>query len=279
MRRTVCSSVLCGMIAGGAAAQSVPDDEMFLRYIAASACAIGPSVLERAPGAGIDPEALILYGEALVASGEAVQDGDWIVIGAERCTIVPPELSGPLTMDDPAVQAALTEPVKTEEFSEPGCYLETGRLLAELGASRGWDEDQAWDAYVTLVARGIVEGTIRFYEPSPLRTPVGMRFIGSDRCAVAPDLPAMARDHTYLMANLDRLIRAEGQQVECDPDWSLPLFYPTGADNAAGASNGFASIEVMFVARAADWIEGASFYERGTVRPPFCTFGPVADRN
>ncbi|MDO5630518.1 MAG: hypothetical protein Q4G22_01635 [Paracoccus sp. (in: a-proteobacteria)] len=173
-----------------------------------------------------------------------------------------------LTWDSPEVQAAIGPKDQYAADGKPGCFIDSETLTRLARERRAWDADTAEHERVRFFAAGILAGEVTIFSDSPLRTPVSFQALRGD-CAKVPNKDAIARSHTYLIANLDRILRNAGARTPCGSDataFADALF----EQHDPQAPNAWMPLEVFIIALGSDWIQGNSLTEKGWPRPPLC---------
>lgn len=258
----------------------VAADPALLDFMGGQGCTYGPETRAAAVLAGLDEIALVNFMIESEATGLAERYRDWVVLSEEICTIRFPDLAPELALSDPDVEAAITVVEAVEDLGGEGCflYLDT-QILAE---SRGWDLDRAERARWQLIAQGIISGEIRFHESSFLRTPITFQVL-TGPCANVPTVEPIMANHDAVARNFGPYLRGLMQYVPCDETQTPERLDGQIASELQGMSildaeapdpsfNAWATLEYYMIALAAGWIEGASYTERGTPRPPMCHY-------
>jgi len=202
MIRAAAIALVCVFGVGPAAAGGVLD-----RY-AKSDCVI-------APGANRPVQA-----QQALANGRAVMQGDWLVLGPEVCTMLPPDITPELSINDPEVAEAVRPINRAHEPYNQGCFVDPVAVQTSLQRNRGWSVDRAYLAYFEMVAAGIISGEWRFFGDSPLRTPVSVQYLGG-ACADVPYAPDLAQSHADFIRTYDAFVRANAPHIACAEGESL----------------------------------------------------------
>lgn len=248
------------------AAPAGADQAALLHDLGAAGCVIGAD-------AGADARALA---DVALADGTGQQQGDWVVLGADICTIRVPDIHSDIGHDDPAVVASVSAiaPFSDVPDDPPGCYVALDDLGRNLSRTHGWTAQKAFDAAVQYMAAQIIAGEMVFYTDDMLRTPQGFQSLHGD-CAKVPDIDAMRQSNAYMLQHFGAVVRAQGQAIRCG-DRHFPDFAAAAtqvSDLSGGkASNAWLGMEMMLLALGAGWVEGAGPKSRGVQRPPLCHY-------
>ena len=252
------------------------DDAALMDFFETQACGIGPSSRANAVAAGFDLKTIGTWEKHLLVVGEARMDGGWIVLSPEFCTIRLPDFDSPFAMDGPVVAAAIgavdeyAAPSDITGSSFPGCYLDGEKIQDALV-----DQGDVTAAYLRFVAAGLGSGDLRFYSENILETPPGFQVTRGMGCDSVPNIGALQESHDVLLARLDEFVRAVGPLNACDDSYwpnNGTDVYDVIAPFYDSQTNAHFTIEILFMAMAAGWIEGAGDAGRGTPRPPLCTY-------
>ncbi|MFK7937931.1 MAG: hypothetical protein AB8B82_01020 [Roseovarius sp.] len=231
--------------------------------LAGQGCVIGPETAEILTATGLDTTVL----DALKAQGTPA--GEWAVLPPEICTIRLPVVGSEIGLT--TVQPFISPADAYADLEEPGCFLDAQSLRQELMAN-GASEDAAFQAYLSFVAKGLVQGDWVFYSDSPLKTPVGFQYLGG-ACGEVPGVAARRANHAVLVETFDAYIRQSAQLIPCEegeflmhPAWS-DIIQPLSAGRN---TNAWIAFEMTIITMAAGWYKGASATAKGTPRPPIC---------
>ena len=249
-----CTIVLVVLASGPVSAGGVLD-----RY-AKDGCVIGPDATRPAQA------------QLALQNGWAVEQGDWLVLGAESCTMVPPQIEPEISAADREVFENITAINRAEEPQYQGCFVDPVGVQSALQFTRGWSAERAFSEYFAMVAAGIVSGEWRFFSDSPLRTPTSVQYVGGN-CAQVPYAAQLAQSHDELIGSYDGFVRANARYVACEAGETIMSFKWTEAYQSLGEGlpvNAWHPFELQLMALGAGMIEGASLREKGTLRPPFC---------
>lgn len=262
-------------VAAGLAGPAQADRSFLTHFMGGQGCAVGPEAAMAAhlPSDRMYP-ALLDFAEAALAEGNAERQGDWIVLGPEICTIRLPKIEAAFDLDDPVVERAFGPIDEFAEYEDYGCYLNVDALFDGLRSDYGLGDDRLMQVYADLVAKGVVEGTITFYSDDVLVTPPGFQRI-SGACADLDGIADIRRSQALLRENFDQIVRANAAAVTCAPSSSAVdmVVGRTVTELAEGQpANVWGLMEVLMLGISAGWVEGASLTERGTPRPPICSY-------
>lgn len=245
-------------------------------FLAGEACAIGPGTRDRALAAGIAADAFDGFRDSAEKLEDSRIEGGWLVLAPADCTIALPKIEARLAFTDPDVARFVSGPEGVGEDSDPGCYIDHG-MTTGLRESRGWDAARANREYFRLIAAGMVSGEVVFYGEDPLKTPVGMRYLGPG-CDQAADVAAARAGHAWLASHFDRLIRELGAYVPCAGGAVITdaWFSPQGRSyTQEGNRNVWLGLELLIISMGADWHRDWDHERKGTPRPPLCREKPL----
>jgi len=212
------------------------------------------------------------------ADGTGQQQGDWVVLGADICTIRLPDVTTTLSFDDPEMRGLFStlEPAAPDDpyAAPPGCYFATEDMGMALSLGHGWGPQKAYQEMTRFIAAKIIAGDIVFYSDDILRTPPGLQRIDGE-CGKVPAIAKMRRDNALMLEHFGAILRAQGQAITCGeryfPDFTAAqeqMVELTGNSD----TNAWLGIELLFLALGAGWIEGAGPRAKGTQRPPLCHY-------
>jgi hypothetical protein len=214
---------------------------------------------------------------AAVAAGHASEQGGWLVIGPELCTIVPPVIVPTLKASDPDVAKHISA---VDEYGEErGCFLDSEGMMETLQASRGWSPERAFTEYLALTGAGIFSGEWRFYGDSPLATPVGFQ-LTTGVCADVPYAAEMQESHADMIASFDGFIRANAEHLSCSDGGLMeysPWFEFYESLGQGPIINAWHWFEISFALLASDWVTGVGLGSKGVPRPPLCRLSAALD--
>lgn len=204
-----------------------------------------------------------------LSAATAKRQGDWIVFGATVCEITLPQITSEARLTDPDVAAQIADLRELIPSGPPGCYL-FDVVDNALEQRAGWDADRANLAWITMTARGLIDGDLAFYSEDPLATPAGFELI-TDTCAEVKKTETLRAEHDALRQHFGGYIHFLGAQTRCDDAASFD------ADRAVRlvtpeAPNAFRFLPVIMVTLSAGWWEGMSATQKGTPRPPLCHY-------
>lgn len=242
-------------------------DEALLHHLGGQGCVIGPGTAEAVTAAGFDANTLT----ALQEQGEP--QGAWSILPASLCQIRLPAIASDITYADAA--PFIGDPDEHEEWSDYGCFLRTDLLQNALITQRGWSKDRAFQAYLTFVSKGIVDGDWRFYTTSPLRTPYGFQYIGSGDCAMGVRVERIRTNHAVLRDTFGPYLRAIRPEIPCEEGEILMHHtWPQVIEDLAPGrnDNAWLTFEMSIISMGAGWFDGMSASEKGTPRPPMCHY-------
>lgn len=271
MKRILKLCILMVAMAFPAAAHA--DDTQLVDFFAGEGCALGPTTRALAVEAGFEKAAIEALMQTARADPESVETGDWIVLSSASCKIRPPQVKSELRLDDPEIKSRISAIDLYADQGEPGCFLNADTLYEELMVTRGWLPDKALREHLRLLSENLVTGDLAFYKDDILSTPAGLQVTSGD-CADVPNMEEIRRSHHVLIDNFDLLIRADMENAVCEtegsPSWQALQLFPelTGGES----SNAWMAMEMRFILMGSGWIEGITMTDKGTPRPPLCTY-------
>ena len=241
-------------------------------FLGPRGCVIGPGTAEAALAIGIGSGDLKDFAARAAALPGSVVTGPWLVVARDLCRISFPAIKSELSLEDAEVRANLSAMDAFADQGQPGCFLNGDGLRRGLQVSRGWDEERAWTAYLALVGAGLQSGELAFHLDDALRAPIGP-VLTTGTCGQAAGMAVIRADHATLMANLDGVIRLSLDNLACEEGAAL-LTLDAQAVGAMATGGGYRNewgwMEVLMMAMALGWYEGASLTRKGMPRPPLC---------
>lgn len=271
MRKPIWMLVLAGFLIAGSDLTRADEPDM-ADFLSLRGCVIGPGTPAEAEVEGISAATLEKFADQAASMPGSHQTGEWLVITPDLCRITFPPIASELTLDDPEVQASFSAVDAYAENDIYGCFLDREMLMASLQESRGWDQERAYTPYIRLVGAGLLSGELAFHTDDPLRTPAGIA-LTTGNCGEAPGMDMIREDHALLMHHLDAFIRNTAAAVPCEEGAALMnIDQPDFMKKITNGSyqNAWGWFELMMMAMAADWYEGASLSRKGKPRPPLC---------
>ncbi|PVA09590.1 hypothetical protein DC366_12925 [Pelagivirga sediminicola] len=249
-------------------------------FIASHGCTFGPQSEAAAVAAGFEPGEIAEFVEMHLEDGTAQRERSWVVLGEDVCKIRLPTIQSKWSATSPEVRenAPYVDLNGEDDLSE-GCFLTDG--VALFTKLCGGDIDAGFDAYIDFVGAGIISGDVRFYSPSPLKTPYGIQITSGD-CARAPNTAAIAKSHPFIESHFDEFVHRVAAHTQCGEQLSylssqigaeiqgVDISAPESAD--AEQINAYLGFELGIITMAAGWYEGMSGTEKGVPRPPLCHF-------
>lgn len=279
IRRSKTFATVLAIAAGPAAA-----DEALLGYMGGQGCTFGVDSMVGAVAAGFDAEEIDLLISNMLNTGQASQQGIWVVLDKTACTIRLPDIQSELTVESPEIQAIA--PYIREEYDlgdgpvvDEGCFMEDAFTMFE--ALSGGDPDRANADYLRFLGASMIAGEARFYSTSPLSTPRGLQVMTGE-CARAPNVATIQASQAVLANKFGDFVRQVGPRTPCGEDLTYEaariVAQLQGVDVMADdlsdedLFNAWLYFEWTIISMAAGWYEGMSATERGTPRPPLCHY-------
>lgn len=256
----------------------------FLSFLGGHGCTLSPASVDGAEAAGTPREAIREFTAAALETGDATEQGAYIVFTPSVCQIRLPDIVSKYSVDHPVIRANspyIRETIEGdgETIVEEGCFLADATLVfAEL---EDFDPRAGFDAFLAFMAAGLMSGDVRFYETSPLRTPYGFQLTAGEGCDQAPNIERINASHSFLTEGFADYVRFVGRATECGDPITLEagLFAANlqGYDHSLEAEdqqniNAWLDFEFLFITMAAGWHEGMTDVDRGTPRPPLCHY-------
>jgi hypothetical protein len=210
----------------------------------------------------------------MVTAGQAVRQGDYVVLDPETCTMRLPVITPPLMLDDARVADIVARAPFDGAAGADVCFLTNAAHI--FAPAYGADNAAAMQTYAQFVAAHVIAGELRLYGTDLLSTPLGGRVLAGD-CAGGPDETAIRASHAALSAHLDAWVRATAADTVCDGsafdggDVMLAQRLQAEADPSATV-NAWMGMEYLFIAMAAGWVDGMTWEDRGSPRPPMCHY-------
>jgi hypothetical protein len=261
------------------------DDAELLAFLGGHGCTIGIDSREAADEAGFDADQIDALVSTTLANGKADQQGQYVVLDQDICTIRLPDVQSDYTIASPEILAITSAIDAYAADGQPGCFL--GDALFVFDGLKGGKSGAGFADFIAFIGAGIIAGDLRFYSPSVLRTPVGFQNVRGP-CAAVPDIEVINRSYSALATGFGGYVRALGAEVPCNDDQNEGLSYDTsvmarytatvqGYDLAADEQdqpniNAWLWFEYDLITMAAGWHEGMTGTERGTPRPPLCHY-------
>ncbi|MGK7754775.1 MULTISPECIES: hypothetical protein [unclassified Roseovarius] len=270
LARGIATGVVVTLAASGLRAQEDAPGELLANH----GCVVGPKDVMAADGVPQNRlDELSAYAEAALDAGEAERQGDWIVLEAEICTILPPEIESSYDIESSLVQRHVSAVDANAEVGEHGCFIASEGIQNDLVALEGLSPDAAAVAYLEMIAQGVRSGRVTFFSDDPLRTPSGFQAL-TGACAEVPQIEAIRRSQTLMLEHFDTIVRENAKRVTCAAN-ANPVTIEVAqvlSDATDGESvNQWTMMEVLLLSIGAGWIEGVTATQRGTPRPPICS--------
>ncbi|WP_306110815.1 MULTISPECIES: hypothetical protein [Roseovarius] len=265
------ASVVLTLAAGGLRAQ----EDTLGEVLADHGCVVGPSEVTADDGLPRElRDELIAYAETALDAGQAKRQGEWIVLGPELCTIRPPEIDSAYDITAPVVARSISAVDAYAEFEEYGCFVASEEMQQDLMEQDGLTRDAAAVVYLEVLAEGVRSGQVSFFSDDPLRTPMGFQVLTGE-CADVPRIDDIRRSQALMLEHFDTLVRDNASRVTCEAN-GAPITVEVGqtlTDLTNGeAVNAWTMMDMLMLAIGAGWVEGISATERGTPRPPICSY-------
>ena len=265
-----------------AAAQPAWADDGLTEFLGGQGCTIGGESSAAARDAGYTSAQILELAEAALAAGDAARHGNYVVLDGDICTIRLPQIPSRYSTDTPKIRAVA--PFVREVYDlggtetvDEGCFLGGGSDLFR--SLEGGDPKAGFEAYIAFIGSGLTSGDLRFYEISPLKTPVGFQIMTGEACTQGANYDDINRSHDFIDSGFADYVRFVGANTPCGEDVTA------GATQFAAQMQGFdfdrdlldqprinawLAFEFDFITRAAGWYEGMTDTDRGTPRPPLC---------
>lgn len=270
-RARVAAGIVLMLVACGARA----DDDAAQTYLSENGCVVGPQERMSPETSGYYPR-LREMAQTALAEGQAEQQRDWIVLGPEACTILPPVINSAYDITSPVVQRGIGAIDAHAEYDVYGCFISGEDMQRELMSQENLTADAAVVAYIGVLADGVRSGQVSFFSDDPLRTPIGFQVL-TGVCADVPDIAEIRRSQVLMLEHFDTLVRDNATRVACDAEGNTISVTTDVAQTLAEVTDGEAvnawvMMDMLMLALGAGWVEGTSATERGTPRPPLCSY-------
>ena len=265
-----------------AATPALADDASLIAFMGGQGCTFGTDSRTAAEAAGHSAASIDTLIATALSDGRAEQQGAYVVLNAETCTIRLPDIASKYTVRSPeiiAVTSAIDAHTGRDGLDdEPGCFLR--EPYAVFDALNGGAAGAGFADYIAFVAAGIISGDLRFYAPSPLATPVGYQSVAG-ACADVPNIDDIHRSHAFIESDFGAYIRILGSETACDGGWSenaMPYtaeiqgYQPGAPEEDQPEINAWLFFEYDTIAMAAGWHDGMTGTARGKPRPPLCHY-------
>lgn len=198
------------------------------------------------------------------------QQGDWLLLGPSLCTIVPPYITPEISAGDPDVAPFISAVDANPEM--PGCFADTEAMEKSLVLSRGWTEEHAYRATMSMLAAGIISGEWRFYGEDFLATPLGFQ-LTTGVCGNVPYAEGLKKSHEDMIAGFDSFLRINAPGMACKPGAQFGYLKWVENYTLVGQGpvvNAWQFLEVGYLLTASEWVDGVSLRGKGMPRPPIC---------
>ncbi len=261
-----------------------PQRAEFLDYLGGQGCTLSFDSVEGAETAGIAREDIQEIAAAALESGDATEQGAYIVFSQDVCSIRMPEITSKYSVDDPVIRAGAPYINETREFGDvietfEGCFIEDATtMFAEL---EDYDPRAGFGAFIDFMGASLISGDVRFYTTSPLKSPRGFQIVSGEQCSKAPNVQMINESHPYLLDGFAEYVRFVGKVTQCGD----PIGFEAGPftaemqgyDHSLDVTeqppiNAWLDFEFLFITMAAGWHEGMTDVDRGTPRPPLCHY-------
>lgn len=259
-------------------------------FMGGHGCTFTPARDVATRDAGFDPYEVNRLIETSLANGTARDEGGYIVLGREICTIRLPDIQSDFAATDPFIRRATTDFDHFHELYKDdalydgedlfGCFLQNP--LGAFDVRAGGEPGAGFDDYIAYMAAGIIAGDVRFYSPSPLQTPFSSQIMAGPGCDTVPNAAFVAASHPYLLSGFGEFVRQIGEGTSCNDgrEYINPMLIAVeiqGADLTPDAPedpniNAWLGAEWDIITRAAGWHEGMTGSQRGEPRPPLCHY-------
>ncbi|MFZ1340926.1 MAG: hypothetical protein WAS26_17940 [Paracoccaceae bacterium] len=261
-----------------AARPALGDEAALIAFMGGQGCTIGADSRTAAAAAGHDAAAVDALAAAALADGRGKQEGAYVVLNEATCTIRLPDITSPYTVNSPEIVAITSAIDAYAPEGEPGCFIEN--LVDDFAALNGGDLDAGLRDFLAFTASGIIAGDLRFYSPSPLRTPISWQVV-TGACAELQDIDAIRRSHAFIASGFGSYIRLLASETACPDGWNPRTMRFAaeiqGTDPAIPTEdqpeiNAWLGFEYDLIAFAAGWHEDLTATSPGTPRPPLCHY-------
>ncbi len=271
-------SYVLALVAGPAFA----DDDL-MAFFEGQGCTIGAYSRALAVEAGYSSDEIAAFEEARIVEGQSTRQGDYLVMGAEICTIRLPDIKSRWSVDDPEIIAMAPFIDKDVEWASrtipvDGCFFENP--MEQFVALNDGDEEAGYRDYISFMAAGLVSGDIRYYSDDPLWMPLGAQLLTGE-CAKASNADVVRENHAYLVSGFGPWVRQAYDMDQCTGtgsfgDWRFSLLHqgldPDGPREDQPVVNAVLAFEWMMITTGARWRVGDTASEKGEEAPPLCRY-------
>lgn len=272
MRQAAVASALV-LLAQAASAETTLAD-----FLGAKGCTLGPKERAQAIEAGLSGKQVDAEIDTALKAGTASQQGRFVVLSEEICTIRLPEITTDTRLDAPEIKLRTTAFDQFAAHGDEGCFLQDVSVYF-----RERDPSPAGnDSFLRFYAAHILTGDLTFYSPSPLRTPPGLQVMrgACGKVKAAGDI-RRAQGHVTDV-NFGKYIRWQMAQTDCADRTGTPVAMqftaelqgvePGAMEEPDPPINAWLWFEFDLIAMAAGWREGMSWTSKGSLRPPLCHY-------
>jgi len=254
------------------------DFEAVMEILGGHGCTLSPESVEAIVATGTPRDALLGMTETAMNQGMARQMGGFVVFERPVCTIRLPQISSRYSVDHPEIRAAapFTRDVYDlggVETVDEGCFIaDASEVFRRL---EGGDPRAGFEAFMAFMGAGLIAGDVRFYEISPLKSPVGFQILTGPRCGDVANADDIARSHDFIESHFADFVRFVGDNTPCG-EAITPMAGGFTADLQGfdmavdlldqPQINAWLWFEMMLVTMAAGWHDGLSDTDRGNWR-------------
>jgi hypothetical protein len=254
------------------------DEAKLLQFIGGQGCTFGADSRAAAVEAGFAQADIDALTSKALRDGAANQEGAYVVLSEELCTMRLPDIASPYKTTSPEIVAITSALDAFVADGDLGCFLV--KPIEAFDKLKGGPKGAGYLDYFRFMASAIVAGDLTAYGTDPLHVVAGFQVI-SGNCAQTPHIQDIQRSHETLALVFGPMIRKIGAERECGDGsphvlsdaHSVELLQRQNiAQLGMAPVNEWMWMEVTVIAVGAGWYENMSATEMGTPRPPLCHY-------
>ncbi|GHC58417.1 hypothetical protein [Neogemmobacter tilapiae] len=254
------------------------DQAELLEFMGGQGCTFGADSRAAAVEAGFAEADIDALTTTALLDGAANQEGAYVVLSEELCTIRLPDIPSRYKTTSPEIVAITSAVDAFVADGDHGCFLL--EPIEAFDKFKGGAKGAGYLDYLRFVASAMVAGDLTAYGTDPLHIFPGFQVV-TGNCAQIPHIQDIQRSHQTLAFVFGPMIRKVGAERECGDDDRYVLNDAHSAEllrRQKVAQLGFVPAnewmwaEVTFIAIGAGWYENMTATEMGTPRPPLCHY-------
>lgn len=213
-----------------------------------------------------------------LADATADQQGDFVVLKRQICTIRLPEIASRFTAPSPELVAMNAAIDAFAAEGSPGCFSLDPPVVFH-GLNCG-ESGAGYRDHMAFMAASVIACDVRFFGTDPLKTPEGFQVV-SGTSADVPDSAAIRANHSVMKPQIGEFVRQLGERSVCGEGFKT-MWISEISDLLQGADATFPRdppsenhtswmwMEYFVITMAAGRHEGLSGTEKDTPRPSLC---------